>query len=116
LDDDEIRQVLKELGRDVNAEELEALMNILDENGDGHVTLDEFVDGCAKFQNLLNLFIPGKLKIFDRNLKGEKMVVENFFRSRYTDWKVRRAGHKTFYINRSDQCASETKIECPPNI
>ncbi len=55
--------VLKELGNEMSVDELDHLFRDLDVNGDGSVSMDEFLSGMAKYQ---------ALSLFTQQKEGEK--------------------------------------------
>lgn len=60
--------VLKELGNEMSADELDHLFRDLDINGDGSVSMDEFLSGMAKYQ---------ALSLFTQRKEGNKYYIHD---------------------------------------
>jgi len=73
VDSDEIKGVLSKLGVEITGEEIKDIMASLDENGDGVMDFDEFVQMMDRRMSINSQYaeIEQTFKVFDKNGDGK---------------------------------------------
>merc|ERR1719474_1173560 len=73
IDPDEIKEVLGKLGVEISGDEIKDIMASLDENGDGVMDFDEFVQMMDRRMSINSQYaeIEQTFKVFDKNGDGK---------------------------------------------